>query len=91
MTQYADEAWNSIRALFDDPRRATLADRVDEILDLLDAGGKEARARRNRTFSPTRWAVSIHGSGADWLIVWHPDLNNDEPYVIYAGPAPAKE
>lgn len=88
MTQYEAEAWNSIQALFDSKTRSALADRVDEVLDLLDAGGTDALARRHRTFSPNRWAVPVRGSGEDWLIVWHPDPKTAEPYVIYSGPAP---
>jgi hypothetical protein len=88
VTQYADEAWNSIQALFDSETRSALADRVDEILDLLDAGGTDARARRHRTLSLNRWTVPVRGSGEDWLIIWHPDSQTAEPYVIYAGPAP---
>ena len=88
MTQYDAEAWNSIQALFDSSTRSELADRVDEVLDLLDAGGTDARARRHRTFRPNLWTVPIRGSGEDWIVIWHSHPETAEPYVVNAGPAP---
>ena len=88
MTQYQDEAWDSIQALFTDRARAGLADRVEQILDLRAAGGGDARVRAGRMADPPMWMVPVHGSGQDWLLLWHPDPADGEPYIAYAGPSP---
>jgi hypothetical protein len=85
VTRYEEEAWRALQALFDDERRSVLADRVNEILDLLDAGGADRRARAGRTQSPPYWMVSVHGSGEDWLILWEFNAEG-EVNVAYAGP-----
>lgn len=86
MTQYDGNAWSAIQALFDDEqRRATLVERVDHVLDLLDAGGTDRLARRMQ--DPPVWVVPVHASGEDWAIIWGP-TEGGEPYVAYAGPSP---
>lgn len=85
MTGYADAAFDAIQRVFDDASRAVLADRLEEILTLLDEAPDAASLRRNRMHKPNVWAVFVSGSGEDWAVLWEPDAEG-EPYVHYAGP-----
>jgi hypothetical protein len=35
--------------------------------------------------------VPVYGSGIDWIILWKADPESNEPYVVYAGPAPINQ
>jgi hypothetical protein len=52
---FDDEAWDAIQVLFDDPQRATLAERLDEMLDLLEKDSGDQRVRRHRLQLPRQW------------------------------------
>ena len=85
MIGFADEAWDAIQALLDDPTRETLADRLDAMLDVLEGDPGDARVRRHRMQVPQLWYFVVTGSGETWTILWEPD-SDDVPYVHYAGP-----
>ncbi len=86
MTGYSQEAFDAIQRVFDDPGRAVLADRLDEMLALLDEDPDDDRLRRHRMQQPKVWAVFVHGSGEDWALLWDVDSGR-QPYVHYAGPS----
>lgn len=86
MTGYDQTAFDAIQQLFDDSARSALADRVDEVLTRLDAGGDDPRLHRHRMRHPQVWAVFVSESGEDWALLWEPDATG-EPHVHYAGPS----
>jgi hypothetical protein len=64
-----------------------LADRLDEVLDLLARDPDGARARRRR-FQIGLWGVPVSGSGEDWIVLWEPHPHKDDALIVhYIGPA----
>lgn len=86
MTGFAADAAQAIQAVYDDPARRVLADRLELILDVLDEDPGDARVRRHRMRPPGLWAIFVSGSGHDWALLWDEDDDGD-PYVHYAGPS----
>ena len=84
MTRFSPPAAAAIQAVFDDPAQQQLADRIEELLDLLDKDPGDRRLRRLRMHTPKLWAVPVHGSGRDLLLLWDLD-EQGEPFVRYAG------
>ena len=83
---YAPEAKAAIQRVYDDPSLDQLAERIEEILDLLDTSPGDRRLHKNRMQEPKLWAVPVHGSSGDFVILW--DLDDaGRPWVRYAGPA----
>jgi hypothetical protein len=82
---FADEAWDAIQALLDDPGRQDLADRLDAMLDILEADPGDARVRRHRMQFPRLWWFAVTGDGETWTVLWEPD-DDGQPYIHYAGP-----
>ena len=84
MIGYSDEAWDSIQSLFDDPARELLADRLNQMLDILENDSGDQRVRRHRMHVPALWHFTVGGSGEVWSILWEPDQDG-EPYINFAG------
>lgn len=80
MTGYDDAAFDAIQRVFDDRARAALADRLDELLTVLDEQPGAAVLRRNSMHQPKVWAVFVSGSGEDRALLWEPDARG-EPYI----------
>lgn len=85
MIGFADDAWNAIQALFDDPSRGILAERLDEMLDVLESDPGDRQVRRQRMQVPGLWYFAVAGNDEVWGVLWEPD-GSGEPYVHFAGP-----
>jgi len=81
---FSDEAWDSIQALFDDPAREILGDRLNQMLDVLETDSGDQRVRRHRMQVPRLWHFTVAGNGEVWSILWEPD-GDGEPYIHVAG------
>jgi hypothetical protein len=84
VTRYGGDAAAAIQAVFDDPTQEQLAERIDEMLDLLDKDPGDQRLRRFRMQAPKLWVIRVRGSGRDFVLLWDDDA---EPFVRYAGEA----
>lgn len=84
MIGFDDEAWDAIQVLFDDPQRATLAERLDEMLDLLEKDSGDQRVRRHWLQLPRLWHFTVTGNGETWSVLWEAD-DKGEPYIGFAG------
>jgi len=60
-------------------RNEKLAERIEEVLDWIEADPPDMRARR-RLFTNGMWVVSVSGGGEDWTVVWEEETPG-EPYV----------
>lgn len=85
MIGFSVEATEAIQAVYDDPGRHVLADRLDAMLDVLEHDAGDARVRRHRLRPPGLWAIFVSGAGEDWALLWDAD-DAGNPYVHYAGP-----
>lgn len=83
---FSPEANEAIQRVFDDPAQGQLAERIEEVLDLLDVYPADVRLRRRQTQAPKLWVVLVHGSGRDFMILWD-DADDGRPWVRYAGAA----
>ena len=77
----------NLEALYQDPTKVDLADRIDQQLDLLETEpenpaltGTEFRSRFGLIY-----AVRIFGNGDDWMLLWKRQ-DADSIRVYYAGP-----
>lgn len=85
MIGFDNNAWDALQALFDDESRPTLADRLDEMLDILEEDPGDRRVRRQRMQQPKLWHFSVTGNGETWSVLWDFD-EQGEPYIHFAGP-----
>lgn len=86
MIEFSAAATAAVQAVYDDPRRHPLADRLEAMLDLLQRDAGDAQVHRHRMRSPGLWAIFVSGSGEDWALLWDED-DAGTPYVHYAGPS----
>lgn len=84
MIGFDDDAWLAIQALFDDSERVMLAERFDEMLDLLAQDSGDRRVRRHRMQTPALWQLTVTGDGETWSVLWETDDRGD-PYLHFAG------
>lgn len=85
MIGFDNNAWDALQALFDDESGPTLADRLDEMLDILEEDPGDRRVRRQRMQQPKLWHFSVTGNGETWSVLWDFD-EQGEPYIHFAGP-----
>lgn len=83
--KYVPDAQVAIQAVYDDPTREQLADRLEELLDLLDTDLKDSRLYKYRMQQPKFWLVKVYGSGVDFAFMW--ELRDGEPWVMWSGEA----
>lgn len=83
---FAPLARETIQRVFDDPALEQLAERIEDILDLLDEDPGNRQLRKHRMQEPKLWAVPVHGAGEDFVLLWDYD-DAGRPWVRYAGPA----
>lgn len=50
-------------------RSEKLANVIEDALDWIEAEPVDPRAKRRR-FSNGMWAISVHGAGEEWLVIW---------------------
>ena len=86
MIEFGAAATENIQAVYDDPSRQRLADRIDEVLRLLDTSPGDKRLRQIRVTDPPMWGVRIHAGDDEFLIYW--DVLSAVTRVRYAGPPP---
>ena len=80
--EHADAA---LSALESDPARARLLERINEVLDLLEADPGDRRVRRRRYHTVKCWGVPVSGDGEGWLLLW--DFQAEGVIAIrYLGP-----
>ena len=75
----------NLEALFLDPTKVELADRIDERLDQLESDPDQLTGEEFRSRFGLLYAVRVFGSGDDWLILWKRQSEN-EVRVYYLGP-----
>lgn len=75
-----------LAALEVDSARRQLYDRVNDVLDRLEADPGDASVRRLRYQSPPIWGVPVYGSGEEWIILW--SESETGPMVHYIGETP---
>ncbi|MBC7279220.1 hypothetical protein [Nocardioides sp.] len=89
--RYSPEALEQIDGLYADRALEQLADRVDDLLDELEANPGAAHLRRHQLRQPRAsqgtpfWFFNVAGSGQHWRIIWNLDADN-EPHIYYVGP-----
>ncbi|MEZ5204809.1 MAG: hypothetical protein R2701_10640 [Acidimicrobiales bacterium] len=85
--KFAPEALVSLDVLLEDPTRSTLVERLNVLLDVLEAEPTDPRVRRRRFTDPPLWCFVVAGSHEDWAVLWSPDAGGD-PVVVHLGPIP---
>lgn len=75
-----------LTALQSDSTRRELYDRVNDLLDVLEADPGGASVRRLRYQRPAIWGIPVHGSGEEWLILW--SESETASLIHYIGEAP---
>jgi hypothetical protein len=84
--EFAPQALAAIQAVYDDPRLDTLADRLENILDLLEKGRPypaEVRVRRMQVAG--LWYVPVRGNGETLALLWT-ETDDGVARVMWAGP-----
>ena len=66
-----------------DVGRGHLYERVNDILDAIENDHTAGELRRRRFAEPPLWAVKVHGSGLDYLVLWRE--TNDGVLIHYIG------
>lgn len=85
MTTFSRQAREAIQSAYDNPRWDALAERIEEVIELLDAGPPyPARVRRDRMQSPKLWHVRVHGSGESFSLLWE-EADDGCARVLWAG------
>jgi hypothetical protein len=87
IVEYDAEAFAAIQAVFDDTWQSLLADRLEQVLDALEAGPPfPALVRARRMQEPKLWYVRLIGrNGESFALLW--DLIADDRVKIHwAGP-----
>lgn len=86
MIHYGDGVKDAIQAVYDDPTQEQLADRIEQVLELLATDPLHAHLRKKRMHTPRLWVVRLHGSSRDFAILW--DVSDaGEAQIHYAGDA----
>ncbi len=83
--ELSDDAEAALSTLQTDSRSEQLYERVNDVLDQIEDDPSAHAVRRRQYRDPPLWGVPVHGSGEDWLVLWH----EDEPGTIsvyYIGP-----
>ena len=75
-----------LAALQADPGRSQLYDRINDLLDVLEADPGDASVRRLRYQTPPIWGIPVHGSGEEWIILW--SESEGGTFVHYIGETP---
>ena len=75
-----------LAALEADSARRQLYERVNDVLDLLEADPGDASVRRLRYQSPPIWGIPVYGSSEEWIILW--SESETRPLVHYIGETP---
>ena len=83
--RFEPTAATNLEAIFQDPTKVELADRVDERLDQLEADPDQLTGEEFRSRFGLIYAVRVFGSGDDWMILWKRQ-SEDEIRVCYLGP-----
>lgn len=80
---FSPEAERRLAALRNDHMSATLYERVNEMIDVIESDPSDRRVRRRRYHQPPVWGVPVSGSGQDWLILW--GETDDGIAILYLG------
>jgi len=83
LINYDPDAREAIQSVYDDPQQEQLADRLEELLDLLDRDPGDQRLRRHRMHEPALWLVKVYGSKRDFAFLW--ELQGGQPWIHWAG------
>ena len=75
-----------LAALQADLGRRQLYDRINDLLDVLEADPSDASVRRLRYQVPPIWGIPVYGSGEEWIILW--SESESGTLVHYIGEAP---
>lgn len=81
-TRFEKAAREAIEQLYDDPRYETLADRVEEIVELLDSNPGDERLHKRRMHQTRIWKVVVYGSGETFTLFW--EMEESTPWVRWA-------
>lgn len=76
----------SWHAILDDPSKATLVDRVNSLLDVLETDPDDPRVRRRRFTDPDLWCFTARDSTDDLVVLWNLDQDGDA-VVVHIGPS----
>jgi hypothetical protein len=69
---FSPAAERAYRLLDADPTAGELLDRVDRMLDLLEADPGDVRVRQRRFAKIGAWGIVVRDRHADLLIIWEP-------------------
>jgi hypothetical protein len=65
-----------------------LLQRVNQVLDWLEADPAEPRVRRVRFHRPALWCVTVAAGDEEWAVLWEPHATEADVVVVrYLGPA----
>lgn len=85
MTTFSRQTSQAIQDAYDNPRWRTLGERIEEVIDLLDAGPPyPARVRRDRMQEPKLWHVRVRGDGESFSLLWE-EADDGHARVLWAG------
>jgi hypothetical protein len=83
-----DIALPQYERLRQDPSRRKVLERVDEILEALEADPGQAWLRAHRFQNPPLWCVTFEASGEAWAILWSMDDGHEGRVLVdYIGSA----
>jgi hypothetical protein len=82
-TDAAETAWRQLEA---DPSMASMLDRLNDLLDILEADPTDERCRRRRFAPPGVWCVTIRTAMDEYAVLWEPD-DAGNPVVVHIGPS----
>jgi hypothetical protein len=72
-----------IQRIYDDPAQDQLADRIEEMLLILEADPGDKRVRRHEIRDPNLWLVRIYGSKREFAFTW--EERADAIWITWAG------
>lgn len=81
--RYSKDALEAIQQIYDNPRLTILADRLEEILTVLDEDPGDQRVRKRHMQQSRLWKVVSYGPGEAFTFFW--DQESGDTWVRWAG------
>ena len=84
--KFSPAAEAALEALIANSAKATLLDRLNDLLDVLEDNPDDSRVRRRRFVDPPLWCFTVGDAVDTYLVLWELDAAGD-PVVVHLGTA----
>ena len=84
--KFSPSAEAAFKALIADAAKDALIDRLNDLLDVLEADPADPRVRRRRFIDPPLWCFTVRDAVDTHVVLWELDLAGD-PVVVHLGSA----